>query len=225
MMTRGAGLILLVAAIVLAPVSAYADSWGIDISYDKCGSSLGQYDHGMVGVNGGGDWERNTCLGSEIKHFDNYFLYVNTNYPSDSCHEPVSRKAAYHCGYNLGRWDVDYANGQGAHSNVWFLDVEEGRGIPWSGNDSWNSAFLYGLGKGIQSETNALIGYYSTPSMWSDITGDWNSGGMGWYATGSIGKPSNGTIDDACKSAFNGGNYGVTVYQYIVGDFDHDDLC
>lgn len=211
------------------PVQVFAQSAAIDFSYDKCSGSkaasyVGHYNMGIVGVNAGGDWEKNPCLKDEITHFDHYFLYVNTNYPSDQCQQALSRPAAYHCGYNLGRWDVDYAASQGAHANLWFLDVEEGPGIPWSGNDNLNSVFLYGLGKGIQSKTTTGLGFYSTGLQWGDITGGWNGRNVDWYATGSIGKPSQATIKQACSTNFSQGQ-GVVFYQYIVGDFDHNDYC
>ncbi len=223
--------LVLSAASLFYPATASAASPIIDLSYDKCrspGSSkvaswIGHYDAGVVGVNGGGDWEKNPCLQNETKHFDKYTLYVNTNYPSSSCHQAPSRKAAYHCGYNLGLWDINYASQQGAHSNVWFADVEEGPGIPWSGTDSLNKVFLYGLAKALESH-GVYMGWYSTRLQWGDITGGWHPGGLVWYATGSIGKPSKSTIKEACNSNFTQGA-GVVYYQFIEGGLDHNGKC
>lgn len=212
------------------PVTAYAAD-AVDFSYDKCrtpGSShvatwIGHYGTGIIGVNGGGDWEKNPCLKNETKHFDKYTLYVNTNYPSDGCHQRISRKAAYHCGYNLGIWDVNYASSQGAHSNIWWLDVEEGAGIPWSGRDTINSVFLYGLARALE-HSGAIVGWYSTSSQWESITGNWHPGGLVWYATGSQGKPSHSTIKEACRSNFTLGT-GVAYYQFIDGGLDRNNFC
>jgi hypothetical protein len=231
MLSRAVTIAILAAGSLLYPATASAASDIIDISYDKCqspGSSrvaswVGHHDVGIVGVNGGGDWEKNSCLGNETKHFDKYMLYVNTNYPSDGCHQSISRKAAYHCGYNLGLWDLNYASSQGAHSNIWFVDVEEGAGIPWSGSDSINSAFLYGLAKALEAH-GAYMGWYSTSSQWDSVTGGWHPGGFVWYATGSHGRPSSGTIHDACRSNFTRG-IGVSYFQYIDGGLDHNDYC
>lgn len=220
----------IVAGNVVLPATASAAD-AVDFSYDKCRSSgssqvaswIGHYNVGIVGVNAGGDWEKNTCLKNEIKHFDKYMLYVNTNYPSDGCHQAISRKAAYHCGYNLGLWDVQYAADQGAHSNIWWLDVEEGPGIPWSGRDTINSVFLYGLARGLE-HSGAYVGWYSTRYQWESITGGWHPGGLVWYATGSQGKPSRSTINEACGSNFTRGP-GVSYYQFIDGGLDLNNLC
>lgn len=221
---------LAVAAVTALPATAFAAD-AIDFSYDKCrslGSShvatwVGHYKVGIIGVNGGGDWEKNSCLKNEIKHFDKYTLYVNTNYPSDGCHERISRKAAYHCGYNAGLWDIKYASSQGAHSNLWWLDVEEGPGIPWSGHDTINSVFLYGLARALE-KNGAYVGWYSTKYQWEDVTGGWHPGGLAWYATGSQGKPSRSTINSACGSDFVRGA-GVAYYQFIDDGLDLDNLC
>jgi hypothetical protein len=214
------------------PVKAYAADL-VDFSYDKCRSPgstkvatwVGHYKVGIIGVNAGGDWEKNTCLRNETKHFDGYMLYVNTNYPSDGCHQPVSRKAAYHCGLAAGIFDIKYANSQGAHSSLWWLDVEEGAGIPWAGNDTVNSAFLYGMAKAFEKH-GIKVGWYSTSLQWKDITATgWYPGGFVWYATGSQGKPSSGTINDACHSNFTHGSQGVAFYQFIYGGLDLNNYC
>jgi hypothetical protein len=208
-------LTLLSLCLAAVPVSAYAFD-AVDFSYDKCrtpgsseaASSVGHYDLAILGVNGGGDWEKNPCLHDQLRHVDKYFLYVNTNYPSDQCHDRPSRKAAYHCGYNVGLWDLNYASRQGASSNLWFEDVETSNG--WSGKDSYNAVFLYGLAKALEAH-GVYVGFYSTSYQWEDITGGWKPGGFGWYATGSNGKPSDSVIRDACRSGFTGGS--VVYYQ------------
>jgi hypothetical protein len=227
-MVSGAALIIVTGSLFL-PVSGSAAADIIDISYDKCASpsrtdsSVGHHSIGIIGVNGGGDWEKNPCLKDELNHFDSYELYVNTNYPSNNCPTSVTRANAFNCGYNLGLWDVRYASSQGAHSYIWWLDVEEGPGITWSGRDSINSSFLYGLAKGLQAQGAGPVGYYSTKQQWGSITGGWRSNGLVWYATGSIGRPPSSIINNACHSNFTGGQAGY--YQYIVGSFDHDEQC
>lgn len=231
-------LILLAAGVIIAsgaslaqPASAYASD-AVDFSHEKCRANdpsrvanwVGHYSLAILGVNGGGDWEKNTCLKSELKHVDKYMLYSNTNYPSDGCHEAPSRKAAYHCGYNAGIWDLHYASSQGAHSSVWFIDVEEGPGIPWSSSRSLNSVFLYGMARAFENN-GITVGWYAPLSHWDDITGGWHPGGIDWYPTGHTGGvPSHQAIKDACHTNFTKGP-GVALYQYIDQGLDHDNAC
>jgi len=221
---------------ILFPLTSLASAATVDTSYNDCASEgssrassgLAHFSVGIVGVNGGSDWTKNSCLGDETHHFDHYALYVNTNYPSDGCHTAENRTDAYNCGYDLGLFDVGYAASQGAHANTWFEDVEggPGTGIPWA-TDSLDSSFLWGLEGALEARGATTIGFYSTPSQWQNITGGWHSGNDGWYATGVEGMPSSSTINNACHSKFTGGP--VVYYQYIVGGLssglDYDGSC
>lgn len=213
-------------ATLFFPSVTFAEKVVIDISYDKCDGSgtaswVGHHEYGIVGVNGGGDWEENPCLASEVKHFDGYYLYVNTNYPSDGCHKTPSRRAAYDCGYHLGKWDVNYADNHGAHSSTWFLDVETLN--TWSDHKSFNASFIHGLAKGLKASGVSYIGYYSTGSQWRDITGGWPGNGWDWYATAKHGEPNKHQVKSYCSANFSGGT--VVLYQYIKDGLDHSKFC
>jgi hypothetical protein len=233
---RMVALVVLIFVGILFPLNSFAAAATVDTSYNACASEgssrassgLGHFSTGIVGVNSGSDWTKNSCLGDEIHHFDNYALYVNTNYPSDGCHTAENRTDAFNCGYNLGLFDVNYASSQGAHSNTWFEDVEggPGTGIPWA-TDSLNSSFLWGLEVSLRLWGAGTIGFYSTASQWQSITGNWHNDNDGWYATGVNGTPSASTIHNACHSNFTGGHN--VYYQYIVGGLsgglDYDGSC
>jgi len=222
---------------ILFPLTSLASTETVDVSNNDCASSgssqtessLRHFAIGIVSVSGNGaDWAKNSCLGSEIHHFNSYALYVSTNYPSSGCHTSQNRANAYNCGYNLGLFDVGYAASKGAHSNTWFLDVEggPGSGIPWS-THSLDSSFLYGLASSLQTRGVTVIGYYSTASMWQSITGGWHSGNYAWYATGANGMPPSSVVRSACHNNFTGGP--VVYYQYIIGGLasgiDYDGSC
>jgi hypothetical protein len=216
---------------LLNPANGLAATSMVDFSHDKCvaknsplvAPGLGYYSRAIIGVNGGGDWEINPCLKDELQHAHSYALYVNTNYQSNQCNPHLSRRTAFNCGWDLGRWDVSYAGSQGAYSNTWFIDVETGPSIPWQEDDSLNATFLYGLAIGLQSAGVKVIGYYSTQDMWQYIVGSWHSNNYGWYATGSQGPPSPSTIRTDCSTEFTGARN--IYYQYIMGDLDVDAPC
>jgi hypothetical protein len=220
---------------VLLPFSGVAHADIVDTSDNACASpgsthvssSLGYHHVGIVGVNGTGlDWAKNSCLAAELSHFNLYALYVGTNYPSAGCHTRPSRANAYNCGYSLGLFDVAYASSQGAHTDTWYLDVEQGPGITWS-THSLDSAFLWGLEDALQARGVARLGFYSTAQQWQNITGNWHSGNDAWYATGSNGVPPTSTIRQVCHTHFTGGP--VVLYQYIVGGvsggLDYNGAC
>jgi hypothetical protein len=220
---------------LLFPLAGLVSADIVDTSNNACaspGSSsvssiLGYHHLGIIGVNGAGlDWAKNSCLHAELSHFNEYALYVGTNYPSSGCHTSPNRKNAYNCGYQLGLFDVAYASSQQAGSSTWFLDVEEGSGVTWS-THSLDSSFLWGLEDALQARGVTTIGFYSTSSQWHNITGDWHSGNDAWYATGVNGTPSSSVIHQVCRSGFTGGP--VVIYQWIVGGIssglDYDGAC
>jgi len=227
--------LVLTALIILFPLNAIVSADTIDVSNNDCASpgssqtesSLGHFNVGIVSVSGNlGDWDKNSCLRSEISHFDKYALYVDTNYPSAGCHTGTTRTDAYNCGYSLGLFDVGYAASQGAHSNVWWLDVEQ-PGVQFASTYSKNSVFLYGLSSALQTRGVTDLGYYSTSLQWDGITGGWHSGNNAWYATGEHGSPPSSIINNDCHNDFTGGP--VVYYQYIVGStqsgLDYDGNC
>ncbi len=206
-------------------VFSHAASNIIDVSYPQCDiqNSLGRGRVGIIGVNGGGDFVGNPCLAGEIKHFSHYELYANTNYPSSGCPTPSTNNAAKNCGYKVGQWAYHYAITHGAYASTWWVDVEEGPGIPWSGNKILNRNFLYGMLKGLQSKGVRSVGYYSTGPQWNSITGGWHSGNLGWYATGATAQTASVGVRDYCHKSFTGGP--VRYVQYIRGNLDTDVRC
>jgi hypothetical protein len=217
----------LAALSILTPATALAGPDALDISSPQCrsdGSSLvakgvKHYKVGIVGVNKAGDFDKNTCLGNEIKHFDHYSLYAALNYTSDYCHKKTNRPRhdAFDCGEKVSLWNLQYASSQGAYSDHWYEDVEIG--TRW--DSKYNDAFLYGVAKALESR-GITVGFYSTSYMWGVITDNWKPGGHDWYATGP-GKPSDSTVRDACNSNFTGGK--VVYYQFIGPSFDLDNKC
>ena len=238
------------AAIILTvgiffPVTSSADSDVVDISWPQCSgsgveSSVGHYTAGIVGVNDGADFEINPCLGSEIAHFDGYTLYANTNYPSSGCSTQAgltNRQNAFNCGYDVGIWDVTHACSQGAQSYIWWLDVETGTRVPWSGKYSLDQSFLTGLASALSShayicsnvpvadQNNVIIGYYTNPSSWASVTGNWHvpthNENLAWFATGAT--TSSGAVN-YCNSTgdFTGGP--LVYVQYTAG-IDYDASC
>lgn len=198
----------------------------VDISSPQCGSlkSIGHYNYGIVGLNGTRlDFAINSCVTSEVKHFNSYSLYVGTNYPSAHCSKKLS---AYQCGQKAGQFDIKAAQSRHLETKAWWLDVETNSGVPWS-TPSQNTAFLHGLFDTLQSlpGTN-FIGLYSTTDMWNQITGGARfASSANWYPIGPSRTPSNDTIQSYCRKSFSGIPHNTYVQYSSDQNIDVDVPC
>ncbi len=168
-----------------------------DISFPQC--KLGfpsAAQTGIVGVNNGHPLSANPCFKAEVDLYQDYQLYLNTDYPGkvtaanyqDSpfhC-KPVNDICfAYNYGHSSGAYAVNFAVSQGADkpSALW-LDVETGN--KWRGTPELHRADLQGEVDALRTANSQLqIGFYSTINMWSTITGGWENGMPEWIASGS----------------------------------------
>ena len=196
----------------------------VDVSYPQCKESkqIGHYQYGIVGVNGGGNFEKNPCMSKLARKFDSYELYVNSNYPSDGCKTTPSERAAYNCGVKAGKWSYKLATKHHLKSWRWWIDVEEGDKIHWHDNNEYNRQFLHGMAKALSSYPGVQqVGYYSTSLQWGHITGNWQNGAPAWYATGK-GKKPDSVLRSFCGRGFNGGY--VVFVQYSL-NIDRNISC
>ncbi len=185
------------AALVLIAASAegfgvyQSGTTGVDVSYPNCSAKIPSVAFGVVGVTGGLVYSQNPCLAAEASHFKNLSLYANTGLNADPTGSAYYRQAqvgcngdvycaAYNYGYNAGVAALAYANSQGVHAAMWWLDVETG--------NTWNSDTLQNR-KSLQGERDALVaagatvGAYSTTLQWNGITGSWLNSWPNWGAT------------------------------------------
>ncbi len=189
----------------------------IDISSPQCGSlaRIGNYTYGIVGLNG--TWMNfgiNGCVGAEVSHFRTYDLYVGANYPSSECRN----LSPYDCGRKAASFDLGLISMNRLRPRMLWIDVETGRGIPWSNTGS-NWSFLRGLEDGLR-RGNYSIGYYSTDGMWRSVTGGQRVSNSVWYATG---KNNARDAKASCNKSFGGRR--PTYVQYIQNGLDTNVRC
>jgi hypothetical protein len=105
-------------------------------------------------------------------------------------------------------------------ANRWWLDVESANS--WTSNTSLNVQALRGEADYVASVGAAGVGFYSSPSAWSSITGGTTA--FASYKSWLAGAGSLSTAQAACSGAgFTGG--GVGLSQYASGGFDADVDC
>ena len=176
-------------------------------------------------------------------------LYANTGNPGPqlSSHWPVGQTSprsctaaqpdTADCAYDYG-WNAaadSYATAVRAYvalgwadagatrtpvANSWWLDVETANS--WRADTSLNVAALQGAADYLQSVGATSVGFYSTPTMWSQITG--NTTAFSGYRTWVAGASSLQAAKSRCAgSGFTGG--GVQLSQFPKSGFDADVAC
>jgi hypothetical protein len=216
---------------------------GYDYSYPQCGTAAPAARFGIVGVNGGYPFTYyNSCLAAEYAaaaRTGNASVYVNTGYDSSytavdgrhstqSCVDTSagvagskSQQAAWAVGCSEAQRDLSYAAAQGGASpKAWWLDVETANS--WSTSDlSLNNYAIQGLVATLRQSTSVPVGIYSTPSMWTEITGGYKAlVDANWIATGQS------TAKRAKQSCGSPGFTGAKVWlvQYVTR-YDQDYVC
>ncbi|MEO8510695.1 MAG: hypothetical protein ABI534_05580 [Chloroflexota bacterium] len=102
----------------------------------------------------------------------------------------------------------------------WWLDVETVNS--WRGDPARNVAALQGARDYLESMRVAGVGFYSTPRMWAQITGDSDvfSRHPSWVAGASTGRGAMASCED---EGFTGGP--VRYAQYFKQGFDANHRC
>ncbi|HYL40489.1 MAG TPA: hypothetical protein VET90_04205, partial [Candidatus Binatus sp.] len=231
-----------------SPAGSARASRGYDISWPQCGGPYpGSPAFGIVGVNKGIVFSANPCLGSEIAWAGGTAaqLYANTGNPGPelSSHWPTGQASprtcsasnpdTADCAYDYG-WNAaadSYADAMTAWSGLrlpgsaaasrWWLDVETGNS--WRADTSLNVAALSGAVASLQSVGVTRLGFYSTTTQWTTITGGTSvfAADPSWGA----GSPSLKVAQSHCASTpgFTGGR--LALVQYPYQGFDADLVC
>lgn len=208
---------------------------GNDISYPECSTSnfLQNAAFGIVGATGGRAFTDNPCLSREFTWASSLVtppsLYMNLNSPIgptasegitgpyDNCARKDKVCQAENYGYNAAQDASLYAANQGVSPSMWWLDIESTNS--WSSSSSLNQETINGAVQFFKDQ-NESIGIYSTPSMWSSITGGYQNNLPVWIATGS----TDPTPYCSSTSAFTGGI--VHLVQYAAdSSLDTDYAC
>ena len=222
---------------------------GYDISYPQCGAGYPVNPaFAIVGVNGGKVFSTNPCLASQITWGGGAAaeLYANTGNPGPAlssfwpkgqatprfcdASNPDTADCAYDYGWNAAQHSFQTA--QAAYTSLgiglspaatrWWLDVETGNS--WRTETSLNVAALQGEYDYLTSVGVTRLGFYSTTSQWTTITGGTKvfSPAPSWGA----GAPSEKGARSLCLTtltSFTGGR--LAMVQYIYQGFDANVRC
>jgi hypothetical protein len=147
-------------------------------------------------------------------------VYVNTAYPGIAYgrkfqHSPRDCSAgdasclAYNYGYNAGLYDINHTLRLGIVANRWWLDVETDNS--WDNNAQVNREALEGTLDAINRFAGSdRTGFYSSPSQWNLLTGNWRNGYPAWMATGGTDKTA--AIKACSGKSFTGGPIVLTQF-------------
>jgi hypothetical protein len=231
------------------PVGGPRTPRGYDISYPQCGSPLpSNPSFTIIGVNGGRVFSTNPCLAAEIAWGGGAAaeLYANTGNPGPALSSfwpygqisprfcdgvnPDTVDCAYDYGWNAAQHSFQTA--QAAYGSLgittspaatrWWLDVETSNS--WRDDAALNVAALQGELDSLRSAGVAQLGFYSTTSQWTTITGGTTafSPAPSWGA----GAPSERSARSLCANtltSFTGGP--LAMVQYMYQGFDADVRC
>jgi hypothetical protein len=218
-------LVLLVVLLVApsSPKGTHFTSSVVDVSWPNCHQTTVSSETGIIGVTGGLDFRPNPCLSEEPSWFSHIALYMNTGYPGivrarkfintpQHCGRNSSLCLAYNYGYNASRYAINYANQSGAHSNIWWLDVETENS--WSNSIAVNRAVLQGNIDALrQTIPFVQVGIYSSPLQWQQLVSRWHNHVPSWVATGALGSQGVKAAITACRQpSFTGGTNWLAQY-------------
>jgi hypothetical protein len=239
---RGIAVVAAVAAAVLLVSAAsaqgiYTSGWtGFDISWPQCGGSDPTptfYRFGVIGVTSGHAFRNNPCFASQYAWATGSMapeaVYLNLNEdlgttslygdtgPYGTCREG-ERCHALNYGYNAASSAYTYAaQVKTFAATLWWLDIETANS--WAEEDlARNQAVIAGAVRFLKEERGFMVGIYSTPAMWQEITGGWRMGLPVWVGGGEKANPQ-----ENCGLGFTGGP--VWLVQYADGAYDGDYAC
>ncbi len=234
------GAFLFIAA--LAPGAAAqgiytSTSTGYDISWPQCDAAYPRtnaYLFGVVGVTSGHAFRNNPCFASQYAWAAHTLspeaVYLNLNEdlgttslygdtgPYGACREG-ERCHALNYGYNAASSAYTYAARQVPTfvAQLWWLDIETENS--WAEDDlGRNRAVIEGALRYLKEERGFMVGIYSTPAMWEEITGTWQAGLPVWTAGAT-----KANAPTKCGIGFTGGP--VWLVQYPDGDYDGNYAC
>jgi len=175
-----------------AATNAYYFGSGYDASYPQGTSTPPTGNFAIIGVDHGRPFTTNQYAGTQwgfaiTATNGSPSLYFNTGYalayaqsdtgscttasasynPVASGHTLSELQAAWAIGCSEASWAVSLE--PAGAPTMWWADIETGNS--WSKNPALNQATILGMANEIETSTSVPFGIYSTPSMWTSITG------------------------------------------------------
>ena len=232
-------LALLVAGLATSAVAEaggpyYPGALGFDISFPQCGAVNQTGAFGIVGVTGGKSFTTNSCFAAEYDYVAQktglVSIYMNLNAPVGKTAKPNTSSPtpcgagdqecqAHNYGWNAAAYTFGITGPIGVpgsrNAETWWLDIEIANS--WAGKSSINRATIDGARDYLLAHGVTNVGVYSTPGMWSQITGGWQDGTLKvWYA---------GTSSTSCDQVKSFTSGPVWLLQNASGVSNGDRGC
>ncbi len=213
-----------------------------DISWPKnnCKALIPDFvEFGRVGLNGGNNFEENSCLKREVRKFGVLptSLYVNSGFHSknyalkqkpqikEDCPHQSAACVAKHWGYLAGLFDIQLAIDNHVYEPNIAIDVE-GQIPAWSHNKTANTASLKGEIAGLKAGARRagliepMIEFYYAPSGWNAIAGNSQFKHIPvWLAHGHVSKDvARAACDDQDETYHTHSGGPLVAVQYVVDD-------
>jgi hypothetical protein len=236
--------VLAMIAVVLAGADAVGavSPAGQDVSWPQCSSQQGGYGLPMpskaapfvvVGLTAGRAFTANPCVASQAAWARRAGVptsaYLVATYPtraevraenSGPRRPSTLRDRVYNVGVAQGRSALRVLARSGLHARSVWVDVEQNRRRPWSGNPDLNVALLQGVVAAVRA-AGYRPGLYTNASSWSLYTDGARLGLAEWR---TVGPRSRAVAERTCGARpLNGGP--VLLVQYWTSTGDSDVAC
>jgi hypothetical protein len=210
-----------------------AGARGVDLSWPNCDRQQPPpASFAIIGVNDGRPFSTNPCLPRQYGWYTNTHptgLYLNTGYTPRYQRQLTSSCAQQATTLSLSKpqaqaWAIGCSETSSSMQQleqlhlplpaVFWLDVETGG--TWSANQQLNVQTLRGMINELNTlQPHAVVGIYSFPPMWRQITGNWSTNLPEWIPR------ANG--DNPCHTPFSSGP--VWLAQGGTHTLDTDQTC
>ncbi|MHB8577887.1 MAG: fibronectin type III domain-containing protein [Dehalococcoidia bacterium] len=213
-----------------------AGSTGTFLSFPQCGGSFpasaGAF--GIIGVTGGRAFYQNPCLVGEYAWAQqapaapsavmNLNVPIGTTAfkaqsgPRGACAGSDAVCLGFNYGYNAAQAAVADAASQQTTAVVWWLDIETENS--WAADSSQNVPVIEGAVAALQTH-GLLVGLYSTPSQWQQISGNFQPRLPVWLA----GAADAASAAGACQRGHGFGGGSVWLVQFATAGADGVYAC
>lgn len=189
----------------------------------------------IVGLTNSPSFTRNPCLDDQIEWARDRGLligaYAILSYPdeatverlgSEGPHDGDTRLGALrNVGHQAALFNVVTMADSGLESPVVWIDVEAVPRFEWSSDKQANAAVVQGAVRGYR-EQGLTVGFYSLPSMWSNIVGELRFGAPEWRPAGAS-SVDGARARCAAQWSFQGGE--AVFGQWVEDHRDHNVSC
>lgn len=223
---------------------------GADVSYPNCPKRMGipqretknlpmplpAAEFVIIGLTNGPGYFVNPCLAQQVAWAEQHDMMVAAyhvlSYPNPPQWQQYGDIGPYDASTRRGRLrnigraqallGMNWMQRAGLVTPVVWLDVEPVSDWEWSDDTAANVAVITGAVRTYQ-RAGYRVGFYSVPSLWSGIAGDWGLGLPEWRSAGGTSRAQALTRCSGSRHSFQGGP--AIIAQWWDDKRDHDVTC